>query len=435
MAQQGIREYDAKSILAKHIGRFSNGTFKYHGRVAMVTPDANIEALGKEKPWLKTDKLVVKPDQLFGKRGKHGLLLVNATYSEAKNWIEEKMNSIVEVGKARGKLTHFIIEPFIEHDKEYYLAFTGHQEGDYIHFSTEGGVDIEANWDKVTTINVPIDAKIEDVDLSPILNSVSDEERNAIRDFITALFRFYCELEFGFLEFNPFTHKDNEFFPLDTVARLDDTAHFLCHEYWENIEFPVPFGRDLRREEQYIKELDEKSGSSLKLTILNPRGRVWTMVAGGGASVIYADTVVDLGFGDELATYGEYSGNPTTEETYGYAKTLLDLMTMEEVEGGKIFIIGGGIANFTDVAKTFDGIIKAFEDYAEKIKEHGIKIYVRRGGPNYKAGLAKIHEAGKKLDLDMEVHGPDMHMTKVVNIALKNLKGGKRNGQTRLCIV
>jgi succinyl-CoA synthetase beta subunit len=24
---------------------------------------------------------------------------------------------------------------------------------------------------------------------------------------------------------------------------------------------------------------------------LNPKGRIWTMVAGGGASVIYADTV------------------------------------------------------------------------------------------------------------------------------------------------
>jgi len=148
------------------------------------------------------------------------------------------------------------------------------------------------------------------------------------------------------------------------------------------------------------------------------------MVAGGGASVIYADTVVDLGFGDELATYGEYSGNPTTEETYDYAKTLLDLMTREKTEGSKVLIIGGGIANFTDVAKTFDGIIKALEDYADKIKKHDIKIYIRRGGPNYEAGLAKIREAGKILNLDMEVHGPDMHMTKVVSIALKNLDGG-----------
>ena len=29
------------------------------------------------------------------------------------------------------------------------------------------------------------------------------------------------------------------------------------------------------------------------------QGRIWTMVAGGGASVIYADTVGDLGFADE----------------------------------------------------------------------------------------------------------------------------------------
>ncbi|KAF5434898.1 ATP-citrate lyase beta-subunit [Candidatus Methanophagaceae archaeon] len=424
MAQRGIREYDAKNILAKHMKKLSKGTVKYRGKVALVTPNTSIAAVAKKKHWVKTNKLTVKPDQLFGKRGKHGLLLVNVTYDEAKDWLDEKMNSIVEVGKVKGKLTHFLVQPYVELDKEYYLAFTGYQDGDYIHFSSEGGVDIETNWDKVTTINVPIDAKIEDIDLTPILDSVSSEDKKGLKDLVTALYLFYRRQQFGFLEFNPFTYRDGEFFPIDTVARLDDTAQYLCHEKWGDIEFPAPFGRELRPEEQYIDDLDEKSGSSLKLTVLNPHGRVWTMVAGGGASVIYADTVVDLGFGDELATYGEYSGNPTTEETYDYAKTLLDLMTREKVEGGKVLLIGGGIANFTDVALTFDGIIMALENYADKIKEHDIKIYIRRGGPNYEAGLAKIREAGKILDLDMEVHGPDMHMTKVVSIALKNLDGG-----------
>ena len=37
------------------------------------------------------------------------------------------------------------------------------------------------------------------------------------------------------------------------------------------------------------------------------------MVAGGGASVIYADTVGDLGFAQELGNYGEYSGGPNTQ--------------------------------------------------------------------------------------------------------------------------
>ena len=40
-------------------------------------------------------------------------------------------------------------------------------------------------------------------------------------------------------------------------------------------------------QEAYIAELDAKSGASLKLTILNSKGRIWTMVAGGGASVVY----------------------------------------------------------------------------------------------------------------------------------------------------
>jgi ATP citrate (pro-S)-lyase len=32
--------------------------------------------------------------------------------------------------------------------------------------------------------------------------------------------------------------------------------------------------------------------------------------------VIYADTISDLGFGNELANYGEYSGAPNEFETY-----------------------------------------------------------------------------------------------------------------------
>jgi len=64
---------------------------------------------------------------------------------------------------------------------------------------------------------------------------------------------------------------------------------------------------------------------------------------------------------------------------------------------GKIMIIGGAIANFTDVAKTFTGIIQAFEIYADKMKEIDLKIYVRRGGPNYEKGLKDI----KRLQIDL----------------------------------
>ena len=52
--------------------------------------------------------------------------------------------------------------------------------------------------------------------------------------------------------------------------------------------WPAPFGRDLTKEEAYIQKLDASTGASLKLTVLNAEGRIWTMVAGGGASVVYS---------------------------------------------------------------------------------------------------------------------------------------------------
>jgi ATP citrate (pro-S)-lyase len=39
------------------------------------------------------------------------------------------------------------------------------------------------------------------------------------------------------------------------------------------------------------------------------------------------DTISDLGYGSELANYGEYSGDPSEDLTHEYAKTILDLMT------------------------------------------------------------------------------------------------------------
>jgi succinyl-CoA synthetase beta subunit len=156
----------------------------------------------------------------------------------------------------------------------------------------------------------------------------------------------------------------------------------------------------------------------MKLSVLNPAGRVWTMVAGGGASVIYADTVVDLGFGKKLANYGEYSGNPSTDETYAYAKTVLDLMCRTKDPKGKVLIIGGGIANFTDVASTFTGIIKAIKEYAQKLIDNKVSVYVRRGGPNYQTGLNNMKMLGQSLGIPIHVYGPELHMTRIVKMAL-----------------
>lgn len=219
-----------------------------------------------------------------------------------------------------------------------------------------------------------------------------------VSKFVYDLYQVYQELYFTYLEINPLVVMDRSIHILDLAAKLDSTADFICRPKWGEIDYPPPFGRDAFPEEAFIADLDAKSGASLKLTILNRNGRIWTMVAGGGASVIYSDTICDLGGASELANYGEYSGAPSEQQTYEYAKTILNLMTSSPKHPeGKVLITGGGIANFTNVAATFRGIITALREFQPKLVEHNVSIYVRRAGPNYQEGLRKMREIGSTL--------------------------------------
>ena len=429
MAQRGIREYDGKKILANNWKEYFGDAFEYDFKSILITPETDFEEIPQNHPWVLDTPLVAKPDMLFGKRGKLGLILFkkekpgDVKWEDAKEWIKQKMAEETEINGVKGHLTHFLVEPFVPHkpEEEYYVAITTGEDEDIIYMSAFGGIEVEENWDKVKEVRIPItasDEEIKKIISENVPEEIKDKEKYA--DFVYRLYKLFRDLHFAYLEINPLVMVGNKVYPLDFVGKLDDTAQFVAGRKWGDIDFPAGFGRDLTPEEKYIKEMDEKSGASLKLTILNPEGRIWTLVAGGGASVVYADTVADLGWVKELANYGEYSGNPSRTETREYVKTVFDLMTRQKHSSGKpkILIIGGAIANFTDVAKTFDGIIDAMKEYADKLREVGIRIYVRRGGPNYEIGLKRIRQAAEELGLPIEVYGPETHMTEIVRKAI-----------------
>lgn len=272
------------------------------------------------------------------------------------------------------------------------------------------GVRLSIKVDELPTIATVTEA---------LLQLVPVARQEYLAGFIVALFKLFRDLNFVYMEINPLVFTDDgRITPLDMAAKIDETAHFLNSAKWGTIEFPAPFGRAEFPEEAYIKKLDQSSGSSLKLTILNQYGRVWTMVAGGGASVVYADTISDLGYGNELANYGEYSGAPTLQETYEYARTIFALITRHKDPRGKILIIGGGIANFTDVAATFTGIQKALKQFRDEFLEHKVDIWVRRAGPNYQEGLRNMRNTANELGLPIRLYGPETHITAVVPLAL-----------------
>ncbi len=444
MAQKAIREYDAKSILAKHWGEFFP-EFTYAYETVLVANSKQLLDEAKNKKWLNDKPLVVKPDMLFGKRGKNDLVLFkeskpgDVSLKKATSWIDEKSSKPQDVymsfdgdtptGEAsRDTINSFIVEPFAPHEQaeEYYISATCVGDDDMLYMSAEGGMEVEDGWqDKVTEVAFAITDTDEDIASkikANIPKDIAQKDKENFGKFAIGFFKAYRKLNFAYLEINPFVMQGSKIELLDMVAKLDDTAGFMMVEEWGDVPYPTPFGMEAKSPEvEAIEEADAKTGASLKLTLLKPDARVWTMVAGGGASVVYADTIADLAGIEDLANYGEYSGGPTTGETKFYAQTLFDLMTRQpDPKGrGKILIIGGAIANFTDVAKTFTGIIQALDEYQDRLKKVGTKIYVRRGGPNYEKGLRDIKKAADEMGLYIEVYGPDTHLTQIVKIALE----------------
>ncbi|XP_066996750.2 ATP-citrate synthase [Anabrus simplex] len=419
MSAKAIQEATGKHLINSQLG---SGTAAVHCRFASITETTSWDDLIAANPWLKTEKLVVKPDQLIKRRGKLGLIKVNADLSTVKDWVSERMGKDQVIGKATGKLRNFIVEPFVPHkqDEEAYVCIYSHRYADTIMFYHEGGVDIGDVDAKGIKLEVPVGHSTSAAEIEEkLLGEVPKAKKSMLAVFIDALYRLYVDLYFTYLEINPLVVTNDSIYVLDLAAKLDATADFMCRTKWGDIEYPPPFGRDAYPEEAYIADLDAKSGASLKLTILNKSGRIWTMVAGGGASVIYSDTICDLGGAPELANYGEYSGAPSEQQTYEYAKTILGLMTQEKNPKGKVLIIGGGIANFTNVAATFKGIVTALQEFQPKLVEHDISIFVRRAGPNYQEGLRVIREVGKNLGIPVYVFGPETHMTAIVGMALE----------------
>jgi len=473
MAAKSILEADGKAILNYHLTRApvikpsplpKSATHNPPPKLASLyfPEDAEVSAILDQAevsyPWLLAPgaKFVAKPDQLIKRRGKSGLLALNKTWPEAKAWIAERAGKPQKVESVVGFLRQFLVEPFVPHPAgtEYYVNINSQREGDWILFTHDGGVDVGDVDAKAMKLLIPVDLSEypsnEEI-AATLLKNVPSGVHNVLVDFITRLYAVYVDCQFTYLEINPLVVVPNadatsaDVYFLDLAAKLDQTAEFECGVKWAvarspaalgmavvkntdgkvNIdagppmEFPAPFGRELSKEEAYIAELDAKTGASLKLTVLNPHGRVWTLVAGGGASVVYADAIASAGFADELANYGEYSGAPTETQTFHYARTVLDLMLRAPITPeGKVLFIGGGIANFTNVAATFKGVIRALREFSNQLIEHKVQIWVRRAGPNYQEGLKNIKSVGQELKLPMHVYGPEMHVSGIVPLAL-----------------
>ncbi len=373
MARVKLSEYAAKTLLATD----------YTGiEIHLASLDEDIQQL------VAGQSYIIKVDQGIKKRGKQGLISLNVKKAAVKKAVQELASKGFE---------RFIAESMLPHEdsEEQYLSIERVREGMRFLYSPRGGVDIEEHP--------------ESVELYTAMNDVP-----LPRGFLEHIVSVMNKEHLSFVEINPLVVRGDKCVLLD-AAVLADSAGSWQSSWGENDIVQVGTKSTAERA---ITGLNDGSPASFSFRVLNPDGAIWLLLSGGGASITIADEAANRGKADLIGNYGEYSGGPTREETQLYTEAVLEQLFQSSAPR-KAIIIAGGVANFTDVKKTFAGIIDALTERMGELKAAGIVVYVRRGGPNEKEGLALMERFLKRHDMYGSVHGSRDVLTTVIDEALE----------------
>ena len=377
----------------------------------VVTSIDQFEMLASANAWLQKKQLVVKAHEAIGSRFKLGLVKVNLNLEAAKGAVREMLGKPVGGGLI---VSQVIISEMVPHREEYYIAVKSVREGAEILLADFGGIEVEANWDRIRKLFLPV-GETPAIHQLEKLASDSGFKGDLIKNvaqFALKLYQCYDAEDGNYLEINPLVLREGtpELIALDSVTLVDGDARFR-HPDW-NFTFASEFGRPYSEDERQILEIDSRVKGSVKFVEI-PGGNIALLPAGGGASVFYTDAVVALG--GKPANYAEYSGDPPDWAVSALTDKVCSLPNIEHI------IVGGAIANFTNVKKTFSGIIQGFRKAKGEGKLDGVKIWVRRGGPFEKEGLDAMRSLAQE-GFDIQVYDRYTPLTDIVDFALK---GGK----------
>jgi len=372
----------------------------------VVTSVDELTKLGHANEWLKRSKLVVKAHEALGSRFKLGLVKVGLDLKEAEAATKEM------IGRQVGSITvsQVIVSEMIPHKEEYYSAVKSTREGTDILVANCGGIEVESNWERVKRLSVEIGEQPSEAALEKLAKDAgfAGSLLKKMADFAGKMFTCFDSEDAQYLEVNPVVLREHEheLIALDAVTLLDGDAKFR-HPDWD-FAFAAEFGRAYSKHEMEVMAVDSKIKGSVKFIEI-PGGDTAMLPAGGGASVYYSDAVVARG--GKLANYAEYSGDPPDWAV----EVLTDKVC--SLPGIKNIIVGGAIANFTDVKKTFGGIINGFRKAKSDGRLKGVKIWVRRGGPREKEGLDAMRTL-KDEGFDIHVFDRNTPLTDIVDKAL-----------------
>jgi ATP-citrate lyase beta-subunit len=408
MAQLPLREYDAKRLLAAWSGSLYTW-FLIESKEQIETIVPILTQSSQTMSW------VVKPDQLFGKRGKYGLVGVNLDAQEvqdrlAAHWLQARM-----IEGVTDQLNTFLIEPFVSHDTEYYLSLSTERDADIIRFSASWGVDIEDDRSSVREVRVDVLEQLDDQTLGSLFgDDLGKDEHNPIISMFTKnLFQFFRTQWFVSLEVNPFViTAQGNIVCLDMVAKVDSCEAWRQDERTKYISRVKPFGTRTHPSEAYIASIDEKTWASLKLTILNPDWRFWFLLWGWGASVIVMDTMAKRGLLQQVGNYGELSGNPDEASNRAYVTTVVETMLANGLSDQYLCLVGW-IANFTDILALVKPLVDVLKEYWSILVERRVTVLMRRGWLRVEQAMHLLQITCAELWIMCKIYDDNHYLTEV----------------------
>lgn len=371
-----LYEFEGKNLFAKH---------------GIAIPKGEVVSRGDDFTKVYNDlgikNVVVKAQVLSGKRGKNNGIRFCSSVDEIVAACADLFNKNISGQYVEAVL----IEEKLDIAEEHYLsiAYDTIAKQPVLIYSAEGGMDIE------------------DVAEEKITKKLLDVRNNSINDWLFAnnLWQCFLREDARVVEINPLVKtKNGQWFAADAKIALDEDA-FYRHEEWKNLAPRTMLGRLPTEREEAVKKIDEGEGyyRGTAGKYIEMDGDIAVLFSGGGASIANMDALIKTGL--KPANYTEYSGNPPREKVYQLAKIVLSK------PGLKGLWIAGGVANFTNIAETFNGITDALDEIKPKFP-----IVVRRAGPHEDEGMRLMEECAKRNDLNIKLFGKETSMSATAQI-------------------
>jgi len=312
-----IHEYLAKDILRAEGVRVP--------RSYLVTS----EELAEEKSLTKClERLgfpqVLKAQVLVGGRMKAGGIVVAEDLEKSIEGIKKILGMKIKGEEPYGVL----VEEYIPHDTERYISLSIDRNMRDVVFvySEVGGVDIEE-----FALKYP--------DKLLRTNNIYELPKD-LQEFAQKLYEIFVRYDLNLLEINPFVFKDGDFYALDAVFHVDDSA--LFRQLW-------------------AYEDDEETNSFVPFE----NGEVGVIGCGAGIVMATIDALVEYGY--KPANFCDLGGGATRESVYEALKKVKSLSNKA------VLNIFGGITDCLEIAK---GVVNFKEENPD------FEIYIRLSGNN-----------------------------------------------------